>query len=162
MPLYASGFSRWKSFWYGQLSGMVEPVAGLLGALGVSLAQSFLPYALAFAAGAMLYVVFENIIPESASQGNGKLSTWSCMIGFCIMMSLDVGLNWFRKISISINNNFITTRKFIYKKEQLLFLDWARELFLYIFFIYRYRIGEKKLKNFFNYVIVCEKKTKMK
>jgi zinc transporter ZupT len=72
---------------------MVEPIAGVLGAFGIAIAQSILPYALAFAAGAMLYVVFENIMPEASSHGNSKLSTWFCMIGFCIMMCLDVGLN---------------------------------------------------------------------
>ncbi len=78
---------------YGQLSGMVEPVAGLLGVFAVGFAQACLPYALSFAAGAMLYVVFENLMPEASSHGNSKLSTWCCMFGFCIMMSLDVGLN---------------------------------------------------------------------
>ncbi len=73
---------------------MVEPLAGLLGVLAVTMAQSILPYALSFAAGAMIYVVFENIMPEASSHGNTKLATWCCIIGFCIMMSLDVGLNW--------------------------------------------------------------------
>lgn len=72
---------------------MVEPLAGLLGTLAVGVAQSCLPYTLAFAAGAMLYVVFENIMPEASSHGNSKLSTWFCMIGFCVMMCLDVGLS---------------------------------------------------------------------
>ncbi len=71
---------------------MVEPFASLLGVLSIGFAQACLPYALAFAAGAMLYVVFENLMPEAASQGNGKLSTWCCLIGFCVMMSLDAGL----------------------------------------------------------------------
>lgn len=93
LPLFASGVSRTKAFWYGQLSGMVEPLAGLLGVLGVNFAQACLPYALAFAAGAMLYVVFDNLMPEAASHGNSKLSTWCCMFGFCLMMALDVGLN---------------------------------------------------------------------
>lgn len=92
LPLYASGYSYWRSFWYGQLSGMVEPIAGILGTLAVGAAQQILPYALAFAAGAMLYVVFENIIPEASANGNGKLATWSCLIGFCVMMTLDAGL----------------------------------------------------------------------
>ena len=112
LPLYASGFSYWRSFWYGQLSGMVEPIgkrlikinyykitnsfefqAGILGVLAVEMAQILLPYALSFAAGSMLYVVFENLMPEASSHGNSKLSTWFCMFGFCIMMSLDFGLN---------------------------------------------------------------------
>jgi len=74
------------------MSGMVEPLAGIAGTFAVTFAQSFLPYALAFAAGAMLYVVFENLMPEACSHGNNKLSTWCCMIGFCVMMSLDFGL----------------------------------------------------------------------
>lgn len=72
---------------------MVEPIAGLLGLVSVSLAEMILPYALAFAAGAMIFVVFENIVPETASQGNGKLASWFCMIGFAVMMMLDVGLS---------------------------------------------------------------------
>lgn len=72
---------------------MVEPIAGILGALAVNFAQACLPYALSFAAGAMLYVVFDNLMPEAASHGNSKISTWCCMLGFCLMMSLDVGLN---------------------------------------------------------------------
>ncbi|XP_050543820.1 zinc transporter ZIP11 isoform X2 [Daktulosphaira vitifoliae] len=92
LPLQAAGCSKWKSFWYGQLSGMVEPVAGLLGILAVSTIQPLLPYALAFAAGAMIYVVVNDIIPESNSSGNGKLASWCCVVGFVVMMSLDVGL----------------------------------------------------------------------
>lgn len=65
LPLHSAGFSTLKSFWYGQLSGMVEPVAGILGAACVSLAKPVLPYALAFAAGAMIYVVVDDIIPEA-------------------------------------------------------------------------------------------------
>ena len=91
--MYASGYSYGRSFWYGQLSGMVEPVAGLLGTLAVGLSQTLLPSLLAFAAGAMIYVVFENIVPEASSHGNTKLSTWCCIVGFSVMMSLDVGLS---------------------------------------------------------------------
>lgn len=93
LPLYASGVPCLKSFWYGQLSGMVEPIAGVLGVLAVNFAQACLPYALSFAAGAMLFVVFDNLMPEAISHGNSKLSTWCCMLGFCLMMSLDVGLS---------------------------------------------------------------------
>ncbi|XP_033210824.1 zinc transporter ZIP11 isoform X2 [Belonocnema kinseyi] len=92
LPLQASGFSTLKSFWYGQLSGMVEPIAGILGAAGVSLAAPMLPYALSFAAGAMIYVVVDDIIPEAQQSGNGKLASWSSIVGFLVMMSLDVGL----------------------------------------------------------------------
>jgi len=92
LPLRGSGVSPWRSFWYGQLSGMVEPVAGLLGAVAVVLAEPLLPYALAFAAGAMVYVVIDDIIPEAQLSGNGKLASWTSILGFIVMMSLDVGL----------------------------------------------------------------------
>uniref|UniRef100_A0A673J5N3 Zinc transporter ZIP11 n=1 Tax=Sinocyclocheilus rhinocerous TaxID=307959 RepID=A0A673J5N3_9TELE len=92
LPLRGSGVSTWRSFWYGQLSGMVEPLAGLLGAVAVVLAEPLLPYALAFAAGAMVYVVVDDIIPEAQVSGNGKLASWTSILGFIVMMSLDVGL----------------------------------------------------------------------
>uniref|UniRef100_A0A8C6TQQ7 Zinc transporter ZIP11 n=1 Tax=Neogobius melanostomus TaxID=47308 RepID=A0A8C6TQQ7_9GOBI len=92
LPLRGSGMSTWKAFWYGQLSGMVEPVAGLLGAVAVVLAEPLLPYALAFAAGAMVYVVVDDIIPEAQVSGNGRLASWTSILGFVVMMSLDVGL----------------------------------------------------------------------
>ncbi|XP_071968657.1 zinc transporter ZIP11 isoform X1 [Engystomops pustulosus] len=93
LPLRGAGVSTWKAFWYGQLSGMVEPIAGVLGALAISLAEPLLPYALAFAAGAMVYVVMDDIIPEAQTGGNGKLASWTCILGFVVMMSLDVGLS---------------------------------------------------------------------
>uniref|UniRef100_A0A3P8TX66 Zinc transporter ZIP11 n=1 Tax=Amphiprion percula TaxID=161767 RepID=A0A3P8TX66_AMPPE len=92
LPLRGSGVSTWTAFWYGQLSGMVEPIAGLLGAIAVVLAEPLLPYALAFAAGAMVYVVVDDIIPEAQISGNGKLASWTSILGFVVMMSLDVGL----------------------------------------------------------------------
>ncbi|KXJ12159.1 zinc transporter ZIP11 [Exaiptasia diaphana] len=92
LPLRASGMGLWKSFWYGQLSGMVEPIAGLLGAYAVIVAEPILPYALSFAAGAMVYVVVDDIIPEAQTCGNGKLASWTTIVGFIVMMSLDVGL----------------------------------------------------------------------
>ncbi|KAM4623312.1 zinc transporter ZIP11 isoform 2-T3 [Polymixia lowei] len=92
LPLRGSGMSTWRAFWYGQLSGMVEPIAGLLGAVAVVLAEPLLPYALAFAAGAMVYVVVDDIIPEAQVSGNGKLASWTSILGFVVMMSLDVGL----------------------------------------------------------------------
>ncbi|XP_077109546.1 zinc transporter ZIP11 isoform X3 [Ranitomeya variabilis] len=93
LPLRGAGVSTWKAFWYGQLSGMVEPIAGVLGAVAISLAEPLLPYALAFAAGAMVYVVMDDIIPEAQTGGNGKLASWTCILGFVVMMSLDVGLS---------------------------------------------------------------------
>ncbi|XP_051792301.1 zinc transporter ZIP11-like isoform X1 [Erpetoichthys calabaricus] len=92
LPLHGAGISTWKAFWYGQLSGMVEPVAGIVGAIAVVLAEPLLPYALAFAAGAMVYVVMDDIIPEAQTSGNGRIASWTSILGFVIMMSLDVGL----------------------------------------------------------------------
>ncbi|XP_060242443.1 zinc transporter ZIP11 isoform X6 [Meriones unguiculatus] len=92
LPLHGAGFSTWRAFWYGQLSGMVEPLAGVFGAFAVVLAEPVLPYALAFAAGAMVYVVMDDIIPEAQISGNGKLASWASILGFVVMMSLDVGL----------------------------------------------------------------------
>ncbi|BFZ18012.1 hypothetical protein BsWGS_21050 [Bradybaena similaris] len=92
LPLRGSGMSTLKSFWYGQLSGMVEPVAGLLGAFAVAVCEPILPYALAFAAGAMVYVVVDDIIPEAQMGGNRLLASWGAIVGFVVMMSLDVGL----------------------------------------------------------------------
>ncbi|RUS73134.1 hypothetical protein EGW08_019114 [Elysia chlorotica] len=92
LPLRGSGMPVFRSFMWGQLSGMVEPIAGLLGTLAVTVAEPILPYALAFAAGAMIYVVVDDIIPEAQTSGNGRLASWGCIFGFVIMMSLDVGL----------------------------------------------------------------------
>ncbi len=92
MPLRREGMSQTKSFLYGQAPGMVEPIAGVLGAGLVFLIQPILPYALAFAAGAMIYVVVEETIPESHAEGNTDLATLGLMIGFALMMTLDVAL----------------------------------------------------------------------
>lgn len=92
IPLRREGVPRLKSFWYGQLSGAVEPVAAMLGAAAVVVAAPILPYALAFAAGAMIYVVVEELIPESQRAGNVDLSTVALMVGFTVMMVLDVAL----------------------------------------------------------------------
>jgi ZIP family zinc transporter len=90
VPLRREGFSRLKSFNYGQLSGMVEPVSGVLGAAAVILIKPILPYALSFAAGAMIFVVVEELIPESQLHKNTDLATFGTLIGFTIMMILDV------------------------------------------------------------------------
>lgn len=92
MPLRGDGMSRLRSFWYGQLSGVVEPIAGVLGAFAALSARPLLPYALAFAAGAMIYVVIEELIPASQRQGNTDLATVSTLTGFTVMMVLDVAL----------------------------------------------------------------------
>ena len=83
LPLVKAGFSRSRAFWYGQLSGMVEPIAGVLGAALVSQVQPVLPYALAFAAGAMLFVVVNDLIPEAHSDGHrNTLTSWGVIVGF--------------------------------------------------------------------------------
>ena len=92
MPLRGEGMSRIKSWWYGQLSAVVEPVAGVIGAGAVLIAQPILPYALAFAAGAMIFVVVEEVIPDSQCNGNEHLATMGAMLGFAVMMTLDVAL----------------------------------------------------------------------
>jgi len=92
VPLRREGLSRARSFWYGQLSGVVEPLAGLLGAAAVVVMRPLLPYALAFAAGAMIFVVIEEVIPESQRGGNTDLATLGGMLGFAVMMTLDVAL----------------------------------------------------------------------
>jgi len=92
IPLRREGMSRLKSFVYGQASGLVEPMAGVLGALLVVAMRPLLPYALAFAAGAMIYVVVEEVIPESQGSGNSDISTLGALGGFALMMFLDVAL----------------------------------------------------------------------
>jgi ZIP family zinc transporter len=92
VPLRREGMSRFKAFWYGQLSGIVEPMAGVLGAVAVILMKPILPYALAFAAGAMIYVVVEELIPESQRETLSDVATIGAMFGFAVMMTLDVAL----------------------------------------------------------------------
>jgi ZIP family zinc transporter len=92
VPLRREGVSRLKSFWYGQLSAVVEPLAGVLGAVAVILMRPILPYALAFAAGAMIYVVVEELIPESQLEKSTDIATIGAMLGFAVMMTLDVAL----------------------------------------------------------------------
>ena len=89
LPLLAEGYSKNKAFFIGQLSGMVEPVAAVLGAIFVTAAQPILPVVLGFAAGAMIFVVVEDVIPESQSSGHGDAATAGCILGFVIMMLLD-------------------------------------------------------------------------
>ena len=92
VPLRREGMSRLRSFWYGQLSAVVEPVAGVLGAFAVLSTRELLPYALAFAAGAMIFVVVEETIPEAQREGNTDLATLGAILGFAVMMVLDVAL----------------------------------------------------------------------
>ncbi|HLE25493.1 MAG TPA: ZIP family metal transporter [Thermodesulfobacteriota bacterium] len=92
-PLRHEGMSRLKSFWYGQLSAIVEPIAGVIGAVAVIVVQPILPYALSFAAGAMIFVVIEELVPESQRSGNTDLATFGAMIGFAVMMVLDVAFS---------------------------------------------------------------------
>lgn len=93
IPLRREGYSRLKSFLYGQASGLVEPVGGVLGAAAVLLIKPLMPYALAFAAGAMIFVVVEELIPESQRENNTNLSTIGALLGFAVMMFLDVALS---------------------------------------------------------------------
>lgn len=92
LPLRREGFSRGKSFFYGQLSGVVEPIAAVLGALLVLKVRSCLPFLLAFAAGAMIYVVVEELIPESQTNENKDWMALFTLVGFSIMMVMDVAL----------------------------------------------------------------------
>ncbi len=92
MPLRRMGMSRRKSFLYGQSSALVEPIAGVLGAVAVSFFTPILPYALAFAAGAMIFVVVEEVIPETQQDKNTDIATLGFIGGFVIMMALDVAL----------------------------------------------------------------------
>ncbi len=92
VPLRREGMSRRKAFWYGQLSGAVEPVFGVIGAVAVLSMKPMLPYAMSFAAGAMLFVVVEELIPESQRAGNTDLATLATLLGFSVMMVLDVAL----------------------------------------------------------------------
>lgn len=92
MPLRRQGVSRKKSFWYGQLSAVVEPVAGVIGAWAVMSFKPILPYALAFAAGAMIFVVVEEVIPETQQDKYTDIATMGFIIGFIVMMTMDVGL----------------------------------------------------------------------
>ena len=92
MPMRRQGMSRFKSFWYGQLSAIVEPFAAIFGALAVTFFTPILPYALAFAAGAMIFVVVEEVIPETQLDKNTDIATLGFILGFIVMMILDVSL----------------------------------------------------------------------
>lgn len=90
MPLRRDGMSRRKAFMYGQSSGAVEPIAAVIGVLAVTLMAPILPFALSFAAGAMIFVVVEEVIPGSQENGNKDLASMCLMLGFAVMMILDV------------------------------------------------------------------------
>ena len=92
MPLRRMGMSRRKSFMYGQSSAIVEPIAGVIGAFAVTFFTPILPYAFAFAAGAMIFVVVEEVIPETQQDKNTDIATLGFIAGFIVMMSLDVAL----------------------------------------------------------------------
>jgi ZIP family zinc transporter len=94
VPLRREGLSRFRSFWYGQLSGIVEPAAGVLGAAAVLASRTIMPYALGFAAGAMIFVVIEEVIPESQTGGNADLATLGAIVGFVVMMILDTAFHF--------------------------------------------------------------------
>jgi len=92
MPLRTAGMSRTKAFLWGQGSALVEPIAGVVGAAVVLLMRALLPYALAFAAGAMIFVVVEELVPEGHRHGRGNVATLGALMGFAVMMVLDVAL----------------------------------------------------------------------
>lgn len=92
LPIRREGLSRRKSFFWGQLSAIVEPISAVLGAAVVYIIHPILPYALAFAAGAMIFVVAEEVIPEAQAKGNNDIATTGVIIGFTVMMLLDVAL----------------------------------------------------------------------
>ena len=92
MPLRRLGLSRFKSFWYGQMSAAVEPVAAVIGAVAVTFFTPILPYALSFAAGAMIFVVVEEVIPETQQDKYTDIATLGFIGGFIVMMCLDVAL----------------------------------------------------------------------
>jgi zinc transporter, ZIP family len=92
LPLRRDGMARGRAFWYGQMSAWVEPIAGVLGAAAVLAMRPILPYALAFAAGAMIFVVVEEVVPESQTGGHADIATLGAIGGFAIMMVLDVAL----------------------------------------------------------------------
>lgn len=92
LPLRGEGMTKMRSFLYGQFSGMVEPIAAIIGCIAVTFVEPLLPYALSFAAGAMIFVVAEEVIPGSQEKGNKDLAAMSLMVGFVIMMILDVAL----------------------------------------------------------------------
>lgn len=93
MPLKGLGLSNWKSFNFGQLSAIVEPISAVLGAWAVASFIPIMPYALGFAAGAMIFVVIEEVVPESQQSQNTDKATLALIVGFVVMMVLDVGLN---------------------------------------------------------------------
>jgi ZIP family zinc transporter len=92
LPLRGEGMSRLKGFWYGQLSAVVEPIAAVAGAGAVILLRPILPYALAFAAGAMIFVVIEEVVPDAQAEGYEVAATSGFLGGFLVMMILDVAL----------------------------------------------------------------------
>ena len=92
MPLYRAGIGASEAFFYGQMSGMVEPIAGYVGAVLVLQVSPIMPYALAFAAGAMIFVVVDDLIPEAHLHGNGRAASVGAILGFVVMMGLDVSL----------------------------------------------------------------------
>lgn len=92
IPIRTDGKSRLKAFYWGSMSAVVEPIGAVLGAVAVMAMTTILPYALSFAAGAMIFVVVEELIPDSQTNGNTDVATLALMVGFVLMMVLDVAL----------------------------------------------------------------------
>ena len=92
IALLGEGYSRWRSFWIATLTGLLEPIGGVIGAGIVTISQPLLPWGLGFAAGAMLFVISHEIIPESHRKGHGTSATGGLLVGFVLMMVLDTAL----------------------------------------------------------------------
>ena len=91
VPLWGAGYSPLRSFCYGTISGATEPIFAIVGALALKIGYALLPYTLSFAAGAVIYAVVDAVLPEAYAVGNGRIASWGCVVGFVIMMCLDMG-----------------------------------------------------------------------
>ena len=108
LPLMREGVSPLRAFWYGQLSGIVEPLGGVLGAAFVHYCRPMLPFTMSLAAGAMIFVVCDSLVPEMQAHGNAALAMQGLMLGFVVMMILDVSLGQARG---ALCNNFLSRHR---------------------------------------------------
>ena len=127
MPLKSEGMSKPKAFLYGMLSGIVEPIGAIITILLTNIIVPFLPYLLSFAAGAMIYVVVEELIPESQTGQHSNIGTIGVAIGFVLMMVLDVALGW-RYIKLKkCDKNDKNTCKNVMKQQKILAKVWWKQ-----------------------------------